>query len=113
MAPAAVARQFVQRHTSCLWSLADLVEVAAVGDMNLEPPEPVVPHRHSLVEQEQGPHAVVALEVEVRNRIDTSAPVTVDRGIESSIAKSLSRRHILREQYSITCEATVVLLMLR
>ena len=113
MAPAAVARQFVQRHTSCLWSLADLVEVAAVGDMNLEPPEPVVPHRHSLVEQEQGPHAVVALEVEVRNRIDTSAPVTDDRGIESSTAKSLSRRHILREQYSITGEATVVLLMLR
>jgi hypothetical protein len=53
---------------------------------------------------------VVTLKIEVRDRINSASPITVEGRIEPTLSHSLSSRDVLREQNSIAPEPKIVLL---
>src|SRR5262249_60532409 len=66
--------------------------------MDHQPVEAILPNGHFLRELEQRPDVVFALEVEVRNGINTPPKVAIHRNIESLSAKRVGCRDVMRHE---------------
>ena len=78
--------------------------------MEFEPVEALLANWPTIGGQEQRTNRVVTLKIEVRDRINSASPITVEGRIEPTPSQFLSSRDVLREQNSIAPEPTIVLL---
>ena len=78
--------------------------------MEFEPVEALLANWQTIGGQEQRTHRVVTLKIEVRDRINSASPITVEGRIEPTLSQLLSSRDVLREQNSIAPEPTIMVL---
>ena len=79
-------------------------------DVEFEPVEALLANWQTIGGQEQRTNRVVTFKIEVRDRINSASPITVEGRIEPTLSQLLSSRDVLREQNSIAPEPTIMLL---
>jgi hypothetical protein len=77
--------------------------------LDAEPVEALLDNWQTIGGQEQRTKPLVSLKIEVRDRINSASPITVEGRTEPTLRQSLSSRDVLREQNSIAPEPTMVL----